>query len=103
MNMMDSGTAFLKAGSREEALLAIRKALEEEGGTVTEKGEELVLDFSNRFHRRIITARVEETSAPGQFAASFQEGSAPRCPAWLLPSFASIRRMRRILEKLTTS
>lgn len=101
LNMMDSGTVFLQAADLEEAVRNVRQTLEADGGTVSRDGSLLSLDFSGRFYRRIITALVEETSAPGRFAVSFREGNAARWRFWILPSRRARLRMDHIRTTFT--
>ena len=101
VKLMDSGTSLVDASSLEEAVRLVRKTMEEGKGIITEEDGKLRLDFSGKLFRRVILARVEETSARDRFAVSFQEGNAARCPLWVFPSVISLRRMRGIFAALS--
>lgn len=83
VKLMDSGLARfrLKAGP-EAALDHVQAALEKEGGRVTRSGRtELILDNSDAWRWRFITAKVEESDVAGlagderAYAVRFKEAN----------------------------
>lgn len=94
VKLMDSGTVLFRAESLEEAVSTVRSLLS--GGEVQETAPGfLEADFSDLFFCSVMTARVEACSAPGTYAASFQEANAGRFLP-LPPSRKAIGRMERI-------
>ena len=75
VKMMDSGTVRFNAeGGLSGALNKVMTEMGKEGGTVRREGEDsAVLDASDAWRNRFITARVEPSG--NGFAASFREGN----------------------------
>ena len=95
VKLMDSGTVLFRAGSQEEAVAAVKRALA--GAELEEYAPGAFLaDFSDVFFYSVVRAVVEPMSEEGRYAASFQEAHRCRCVLWPFPSKKSWRRMDRI-------
>lgn len=101
VKLMDSGTVLFKASTPEEAMERVRVCLSGGNLEVLESGL-LKADFSDGLFERIITARVEACSTPGNYAVSFQEGNRCRFPLYPFPSRKALRRMERIKRELSS-
>jgi nucleoside diphosphate kinase len=97
VKLMDSGTVLFRAGSLEEAVAKVKKALT--GAVLEEYAPGAFLaDFSNALFFSIVRAVVEPMSEEGRFAVSFQEGNRCRCVLYPFPSHRAWRRMDRIKQ-----
>ena len=100
VKLMDSGTVLFRAGSLEEAVAKVKKALA--GAELEEYAPGAFLaDFSNALFFSIVRAVVEPMSEEGRYAASFQEGNRCRCILYPFPSHKAWRRMDRIRQELS--
>ena len=97
---MDSGTVLFKAQDIEDAIRIVSEVLLRGGGSVSRDGSRLTLDYSSPFHTRLIEARVEATSRPGTYAASFREGNCGRIIRFALPSRKAVKRMKEIRDAI---
>lgn len=95
VKLMDSGTVFFRAASREEAVAKVLRALA--GAEVEEYAPGVFLaDFSDAFFYSVVRAVVEPMSEEGRYAVSFQEANRCRCILYPFPSRKAWRRMDRI-------
>ena len=95
VKLMDSGTVFFLAESREEAIAKVLQALQ--GAEVEEYAPGAFLaDFSGFFFYSVVRAVVEPMSEEGRYAVSFQEANRCRCILYPFPSRRAWRRMDRI-------
>ena len=99
VKLMDSGTVFFRAKSREAAVAELIRALK--GAELEEYAPGAFLaDFSDTFFYSVVRAVVEPMSEEGRYAASFQEANRCRCILWPFPSKKAWRRMDRIKKSL---
>ena len=95
VKLMDSGTVFFRASTREEAVAKVRQALR--GAEIKEYAPGAFLaDFSDAFFYSVVRAVVEPMSEEGRYAVSFQEANRCRCVLYPFPSRKAWRRMDRI-------
>ena len=95
VKLMDSGTVFFRAESREAAVAKVLQALQ--GAELEEYAPGAFLaDFSDALFYSVVRAVVEPMSEEGRYAASFQEANRCRCILWSFPSKKAWRRMDRI-------
>lgn len=77
VKLKDSGTVLFQAENLETACAKV-KALLSEGECIETAPGQYAADFTDLNYYSVITARVEEMSEPGRYAARFQEASAAR-------------------------
>ena len=95
VKLMDSGTVFFRASTREEAVAKVRQALR--GAELKEYAPGAFLaDFSDVFFYSVVRAVVEPMSEEGRYAVSFQEANRCRSVLYPFPSRKAWRRMDRI-------
>ena len=95
VKLMDSGTVFFRASTREEAVAKVRQALR--GAEIKEYAPGAFLaDFSDAFFYSVVRAVMEPMSEEGRYAVSFQEANRCRCVLYPFPSRKAWRRMDRI-------
>ena len=99
VKLMDSGTVFFRAESREAAVAKVLQALQ--GAEVEEYAPGAFLaDFSDALFYSVVRSVVEPMSEEGWYAASFQEANRCRCILWPFPSKKAWRRMDSIKAAL---